>query len=92
MIERGCGAVSYTPFSLNGAEARWYNIGINRRGNHMQVKDAFDLICAEYIDKCRESGCDGCIAEYYCIENGLRHSRGPEKGCKERLKQYLQHL
>lgn len=55
----------------------------------MKQSEAYDLLCKEYISKCEEIGCDGCIAEYYCIENHLRADRYPQKDCIDKLKSYL---
>lgn len=43
----------------------------------MKQSEAYDLLCKEYLSKCRESGCDGCVAEFYCIENHLRKDKYP---------------
>lgn len=51
----------------------------------MNKTDAYNLICKEYLHKCKEYGCDSCIAEYYCIERGLRHT----DNCVEKLQAYL---
>lgn len=56
----------------------------------MNRRNAYELLIKEYLSKCRESGCDGCIAECYCIENHLRKSRYPQDDCVEKLKNYLQ--
>ena len=56
----------------------------------MKQSDAYDLLCKEYLSKCRESGCDGCVAEFYCIENHLRKDRYPQNDCHEKLKKYFQ--
>lgn len=55
----------------------------------MKQKDAYDLLIKEYLSKCNETGCDGCIAEFYCIENHLRTDRYPQKDCPKKLKDYL---
>lgn len=55
----------------------------------MKQSDAYNHLCKEYLSKCRESGCDGCIAEYYCIKNHLRTGRYPQDGCVEKLQKYL---
>lgn len=55
----------------------------------MKQKEAYDRICEEYLSKCKEVGCDGCIAEFYCIENGLRSDRYPQEDCPKKLKDYL---
>ena len=49
-----------------------------------------DLLIREYIDKCKLTGCDGCIAEYHCIENCLKIGRYPDDSCSEKLKSYLE--
>ena len=56
----------------------------------MEQSEAYDVLCKEYLSKCRESGCDGCVAEFYCIENHLRKDRYPQKDCPEKLKKYFQ--
>lgn len=55
----------------------------------MTKSDAYELIVKEYLSKCRESGCDGCIAQVYCIEHNLRTDRFPQPDCSEKLKDYL---
>ena len=60
-----------------------------KKRNSKQL-EAFDLLCKEYLSKCRESGCDGCVAEFYCIENHLRKDRYPQNDCLEKLKKYFQ--
>ena len=55
----------------------------------MNKDNAYDLIVREYLSKCNQSGCDGCIAEYYCIENGLKTDRYPQQDCQNKLKDYL---
>lgn len=55
----------------------------------MKKTEAYDLICKEYLSKCREYGCDSCIAETYCILNHLRTDRYPQNDCPEKLKAYL---
>jgi len=56
----------------------------------MKQSEAYDLLCKEYLSKCRESGCDGCVAEFYCVENNLRKDRYPQNDCHEKLKKYFQ--
>lgn len=34
----------------------------------MKKDDAYELLVKEYLSKCRDIGCDGCVAEYYCIK------------------------
>ena len=51
----------------------------------MKKTDAYNLICKEYLYKCKEHGCDSCIAENYCIEKGLRNT----ENCVEKLQDYL---
>ena len=51
----------------------------------MKQKDAYDLLIKEYLSKCNETGCDGCIAEFYCIENHLRTDRYPQKDCPKKF-------
>lgn len=58
----------------------------------MKKDDAYELLVKEYLDKCKEAGCDGCIAEYYCIENNLRTDRFPKSDCPEKLKAYLKQV
>ena len=58
----------------------------------MKQKEAYDRLCKEYLSKCKEIGCDGCIAEYYCIENHLRTDCFPQKDCPEKIKDYLRRL
>ena len=58
----------------------------------MKQSEAYDRIIKEYLSKCKETGCDGCIAEFYCIENSLRYDRYPQKDCSEKLKKYLRQL
>ena len=53
----------------------------------MNQKDAYEHICGEYLRKCK--ACDECIAQTFCILNGLRTDRVPQKGCEEKLKRYL---
>ena len=55
----------------------------------MKMGEAYDLLIKEYLDKCQYTGCDGCIAEIYCIENNLRTDRYPQRDCPEKLKAYL---
>lgn len=57
----------------------------------MKQSEAYELLRKEYLSKLQDIGCDGCIAEYYCIENNLRKDRFPQADCSEKLKQYLQH-
>lgn len=58
----------------------------------MKESEAYDRIVKEYLSKCRDYGCDGCIAQFYCISNGLREDRYPQKDCPEKVKKYLRHL
>ena len=58
----------------------------------MKQKEAYERLCKEYLSKCEESGCDGCIAEFHCIENSLRSDKYPQKDCSEKLKKYLRQL
>lgn len=55
----------------------------------MKQSEAYNRIIKEYLSKCMKTGCDGCIAEYYCIENRLRTDRFPQKDCPDKLKDYL---
>lgn len=55
----------------------------------MRQAEAYARLCKEYLSKCRDCGCDGCIAENYCIKNDLRTDRYPQKDCVEKLKAYL---
>ena len=55
----------------------------------MNKSDAYDYLCAEYLSKCEEYGCDSCIAQIYCIKNGLRHDRYPQNDCPQQLKEFL---
>jgi hypothetical protein len=55
----------------------------------MTKDEAYNIIVKEYLSKCNETGCDGCIAETYCIRNGLRTDRYPQHDCAEKLKTYL---
>ena len=52
----------------------------------MNQREAYTLLCKEYLDKVKEFGCDACVAEYYCIEHGLRNQ---EADCVETLKEYF---
>lgn len=58
----------------------------------MKQSEAYDRLCKEYLSKCKGVGCDGCIAEFYCIENGLRSDRYPQEDCQKKLKDYLRQL
>lgn len=55
----------------------------------MKKDDAYELLVKEYLSKCRDSGCDGCVAEYYCITNNLRTDRYPQDDCPDKLKDYF---
>ena len=55
----------------------------------MKKDDAYELLVKEYLSKCRDSGCDGCVAEYYCIKNNLRTDRYPQNDCPDKLKDYF---
>ena len=55
----------------------------------MKKVDAYDLLIKEYLTKCKETGCDGCIADGYCIENRLRTDRYPQQDCQKKLKDFL---
>ena len=55
----------------------------------MKKSEAYDLLCKEYLSKCREAGCDGCIAQCFCVVNNQRHDRYPQSDCPEKLKSYL---
>ena len=57
----------------------------------MKKSEAYELIIREYLEKLKTNfeGCDGCIAEYYCINNQLKTTRSPQAGCPEKLKAYL---
>ena len=55
----------------------------------MRLSEAYDMLCKEYLSKLSEYGCDGCVAEYYCIENQLRKDRFPQKDCVDKLKEYF---
>ena len=52
----------------------------------MDVKQAYDQLCREYIDSCK--ACDECVAEWWCIENQLRTGRAPQSNCPDKLKEY----
>lgn len=56
----------------------------------MNILDAFELLIVEYLNKCREHGCDSCIAQIFCIENNLRKSRYPQDDCPDKIKKYLE--
>ena len=57
----------------------------------MRKTEAYELLVREYLGKLKSSfaGCDGCIAEYYCITNHLKTARVPQPDCPEKLKAYL---
>lgn len=55
-----------------------------RTRKYMKKDDAYDILCEEYLSKCNT--CDECVAEYYCIENNLRDSKG---NCVEKIKGYF---
>lgn len=55
----------------------------------MKKTEAYDLLCKEYLSKCRKYGCDSCIAETFCVINGLRTDGSPQDDCPEKLKAYL---
>lgn len=57
----------------------------------MKQKEAFELLCKEYLSKCKESGCDGCVAQIYCIKNNLRKDRKPQEDCVKKLAEYFKH-
>ena len=54
----------------------------------MKQADAYDLMIKEYLAKCKYYGCDGCIAEYWCIRNDERKLITDDK-CVKKIKQYL---
>lgn len=56
----------------------------------MNIKEAYNKICKEYIDNLHEIGCDGCMAQIFCIKNDLRTDRYPQKDCVAKLQKYLQ--
>ena len=53
----------------------------------MKQSDAYDLLIKEYLLKC--NACDECIAQIYCIANGLRTARHPVDGCEKKAADYL---
>lgn len=55
----------------------------------MNIKDAYDQIVKEYLGKLKVYGCDGCVAEFFCIDNMYKKSRNPVEECPERIKEYL---
>lgn len=55
----------------------------------MKQSDAYDLLVREYLSKLEYCGCDGCIAQFYCIKNNLRKDRYPQDNCHKKLKDYL---
>lgn len=55
----------------------------------MSKDEAYELVIKEYLSKCRDCGCDGCVAQFYCIENNLRSDRYPQSDCPQKLKAYL---
>jgi len=57
----------------------------------MNKSEAYDLIIKEYIGQLELNfvGCDGCIAEHYCMKNHLKGDRLPQPDCPEKLKSYL---
>lgn len=57
----------------------------------MKMKDAYDLIIREYLGTLRPLGCDGCVAEFYCIKNMYKKSREPQNDCPDRIKEYLRY-
>lgn len=57
----------------------------------MKKQDAYDLICKEYLDKCKEYGCDSCIAETWCLMNNLKYDRYPQDNCIHKLQAYLKY-
>lgn len=58
----------------------------------MKKDDAYELLVKEYLSKCKEYGCDSCIAEHYCIQNNLRTDRYPQKDCPNKLKEYFKQV
>lgn len=57
----------------------------------MKKSEAYELLIREYLGKLESNfdGCDGCIAEHYCIKNRLKTTRLPQADCPEKLKAYL---
>ena len=55
----------------------------------MKKNDAYEHLVKDYLDKCKNAGCDSCIAEHYCIQNNLRTDRYPQEDCPTKLKEYL---
>ena len=58
----------------------------------MKQSEAYNRIIKEYLSKCKDCGCDGCIAQFYCISNRLRTDRYPQKDCTDKVKEYLHQL
>lgn len=58
---------------------------VRKKETSMKQNEAYDLVCKEYLNKCKEYGCDSCIAENYCILNHLRDNNK----CIDNLKGYL---
>ena len=55
----------------------------------MNKSDAYTLICKEYLEKCKDYGCDACIAESYCLMSKLKYDRYPQDNCVNKLQAYL---
>ena len=49
-------------------------------------------IVREYLSKCREHGCDSCVAEIFCIKNNLRDNRYPGERCETNVAEYLKSI
>lgn len=52
----------------------------------MKQKDAYEHLCREYFGKCE--GCDECVAECFCIVEGLKYGREPAEDCIKNIQQY----
>ena len=55
----------------------------------MSKDDAYEILVKEYLSKLNITGCDGCVAQYYCILNNLRTDRYPQENCQFKIKEYF---
>ena len=55
----------------------------------MNKDEIIKKLIREYLSKCKEYGCDSCMAQTFCISHNLRKNRYPQEYCENNLHNYL---
>ena len=63
--------------------------GYDKAVSALKDQLGYDQLIREYLGKLYLAGCDGCVAETFCIENGLRSSRFPTEQCEQNIRLYF---